>query len=141
MTVTTAVEAFLEDVRAQLPDVRLLTDAGDRESYRLDETAYMTAGLPAAVALPATTADVSGLMRLASEHRVPGVPRGAGTGLSGGAAGIEGAVTVAVTRMDRILEIDADNLCVVTQPGVINAALKAAVAEVGLFYPPDPASL
>ena len=140
MTVTTAVEAFLEDVRAQLPDVRLLTDAGDRESYRLDETAYMTAGLPAAVALPGSTADVSGLLRLASQHRVPVVPRGAGTGLSGGAAGIEGAITIAVTRMDRILEVDADNLCVVTQPGVINAALKAAVAEVGLFYPPDPAS-
>ena len=135
-----AVEAFLDSVRAELSDVRLLTEPGDRESYRLDETAYLTAGLPAAVALPASTAEVSGLLRLASEHRVPVVPRGAGTGLSGGAAGIEGAVTIAVTRMDRILEIDRDNLCVITQPGVINADLKAAVAKDGLFYPPDPAS-
>src|SRR5262245_53423820 len=137
---TTGLDAFLDGVRAELPDVRLLTDPGDREAYRLDETAYLTAGLPAAVALPASTADVSGLLRLATAHRVPVVPRGAGTGLSGGAAGIEGAVTIALTRMDRILEIDTDNLCVVTQPGVINAGLKAEVAKAGLFYPPDPAS-
>src|SRR5438552_7835082 len=90
------VGAFLDAVGAELPDVRLLTDPGDREAYRLDETAYLTAGLPAAVALPASTADVSGLLRLASAHRVPVVPRGAGTGLSGGAAGIEGAVTIAL---------------------------------------------
>jgi glycolate oxidase len=135
-----AIDALLEAIRAELPDVRLLTEEVDREAYRLDETAYLTAGLPGAVALPATTADVSGLLRLASLHRIAVVPRGAGTGLSGGAAGIEGALTIALTRMDRILEIDRDNLCVVTQPGVINAALKAAVAAEGLFYPPDPAS-
>jgi len=140
MVAATAVDAWLEAVRATLPGVRLLTDAADREAYRLDETAYMTAGLPAAVAVPSTTEEVSALLRLATEHRVAVVPRGAGTGLSGGAAGIEGAVTIALTRMDRILEIDTDNLCVVTQPGVINATLKAEVAKAGLFYPPDPAS-
>ncbi|MEZ0240817.1 MAG: FAD-binding oxidoreductase, partial [Chloroflexota bacterium] len=131
-----AIEPLLDAIRTELPGVRLLTEEGDRESYRLDETAYLTAGLPGAVALPSTTAEVSGLLRLASAHGVPVVPRGAGTGLSGGAAGIEGALTVALTRMDRVLEIDRDNLCVVTQPGVVNAALKAAVAEEGLFYPP-----
>ena len=67
-------------------------------------------------------------------------PRGAGTGLSGAAAGIEGALTIAFTRMDRVLEIDPGNLTVTTQPGIINATLKAAVAEQGLFYAPDPAS-
>jgi glycolate dehydrogenase FAD-linked subunit len=71
---------------------------------------------------------------------VPVVPRGAGTGLSGGAAGSEGALTISFMRMDRILEIDPGNLTVTTQPGVINAALKAAVAEHGMFYAPDPAS-
>jgi glycolate dehydrogenase FAD-linked subunit len=135
-----AVDALLADIRVDLPGVGLLTDAADRESYRLDETAYLEAGLPAGVAFPTDTAEVAGLLRLASNHGVPVVPRGAGTGLSGGAAGIEGALTIVLTRMDRILEIDRDNLCVVTQPGVINAALKAAVAAEGLFYPPDPAS-
>ena len=61
-------------------------------------------------------------------------------GSVGGATGIDGALTIAFTAMDRIVEIDAANLCVVTQPGVINARLKAAVAEHGLFYAPDPAS-
>jgi glycolate oxidase len=123
-----------------LPELRLLTDEADRESYRRDETAYLPAGLPGAVALPTETGEVSELVRICAEHDVPIVPRGAGSGLSGGAAGIDGALTVAFTAMDRILEIDAANLCVVTQPGVINAALKAAVAEHGLFYAPDPAS-
>lgn len=135
-----ALDALIADLRAALADVRLLTDATDREAYRLDETAYLAAGLPGAVVFPADTAEVSTILRLASRHRVAVVPRGAGTGLSGGAAGIEGALTLVLTRMNRILEIDPDNLCVVTQPGVINADLKAAVAREGLFYPPDPAS-
>lgn len=135
-----AVDALIAAIGDELPGVRLLTDPLDREAYRLDETAYLTAGLPAAVAFPASTAEVSHLMRLASTHVVPVVPRGAGTGLSGGAAGIDGALTMVLTRLDRILEIDRENHCVVTQPGVINATLKAAVATEGLFYPPDPAS-
>jgi glycolate oxidase len=132
--------ALLAAIRAELPDLRLLTEASDRESYRNDETAYLTAGLPLAVALPETTAEVSTLLRLASDHRVPVVPRGAGSGLSGGAAGIEGGLTVALTRMNRVLEIDRENLVVVTQPGILNIDLKAAVAAEGLFYAPDPAS-
>ena len=133
-------EAFLAAVRNQLPKLRLLTDPVDRESYRRDETAYLATGLPCAVALPTETRQVAELVRLAGEFRVPIVPRGAGTGLSGGAAGIEGALTIAFTAMDAIIEIDRANLVVVTQPGIINAALKAAVAAEGLFYAPDPAS-
>jgi glycolate oxidase len=135
-----SLAALLGEASEAFPGVRLLTDSLDRESYRLDETAYLDAGLPGAVALPSTTDEVSGLLRLASRFGVAVVPRGAGTGLSGGAAGIEGALTMALTRMDRILEIDRANLCVVTQPGVINLDLKAAVAAEGLFYAPDPAS-
>ena len=117
-----------------------MTDASDLEPYRRDETAYLRGGLPVGVAFPASTDDVAALVRLCGEHDVPLVPRGAGTGLSGGAAGIEGALTISFMRMDRILEIDPGNLTVTTQPGVINATLKAAVAEHGLFYAPDPAS-
>jgi glycolate oxidase len=131
---------FLDAVKATLPDMKLLEDEVDRESYRSDETAYLKAGLPLAVALPATTAEVSALVRLAAGHRIPVVPRGAGSGLSGGAAGIEGGLTIAMTRMDAVLEIDHENLVVVTQPGIINAELKKRVAAEGLFYAPDPAS-
>jgi glycolate oxidase len=132
--------AFLDAVRASLPDLRLLTDDIDRESYRRDETAYLEPPLPIAVALPTETAEVAELVRLAAAHRIPVVPRGAGTGLSGGAAGVDGGLTIAFTRMDRVLEIDRANLVVVTQPGVVNADLKKAVAAEGLFYAPDPAS-
>ena len=133
-------EAFLQALRGALPGLRLLTDPADRESYRRDETPYLAAGLPGAVALPTETAEVATLVRLCGEFDLPIVPRGAGSGLSGGATGIEGALTIAMTAMDRIIEIDTANLCVVTQPGIINARLKAAVAEHGLFYAPDPAS-
>jgi glycolate oxidase len=132
--------ALVEAIRAALPDLRLLVDATDREAYRNDETAYLNGGLPLAVALPESTADVSTLVRLAAEHRIPIVPRGAGSGLSGGAAGIDGGLTIAMTRMNRVLEIDRENLVVITQPGILNAELKTAVAAEGLFYAPDPAS-
>ena len=131
---------FLDAVRAALPELRLLEDPLDRESYRSDETAYLRAGLPLAVALPTATSEVATLVRLAAEHRIPIVPRGAGSGLSGGAAGIEGGLTIVLIKMDRILEIDRDNLVVVTQPGILNAELKRQVAAEGLFYAPDPAS-
>jgi glycolate oxidase len=132
--------AFLDAIRSALPAMRLLTDPADRESHRRDETTYLEGGLPGAVALPTTTEEVATLVRLCGTFEVPIVPRGAGSGLSGGAVGIEGGLTIAFTAMDRILEIDDANLVVVTQPGIINARLKAAVAEHGLFYAPDPAS-
>ena len=134
------MSAFLGELRTRLPDLRLLTEETDRESYRRDETAHFEPGLPLAVALPSSTSEVAELMRTATAHRVPVVPRGAGSGLSGGSAGIEGALTIAMTRMNAILEIDRANLVAVVQPGVINADLKAAVAREGLFYAPDPAS-
>jgi glycolate oxidase len=133
-------ERLLAAIRATLPELRLLDDPVDREGYRNDETAYLHAGLPLAVAMPETTAEVATLVRVAAEHRVPIVPRGAGSGLSGGAAGIEGGLTIAMTRMNRVLEIDRANLVVVTQPGILNAELKKQVAAEGLFYAPDPAS-
>jgi glycolate oxidase len=124
---------FLDDIRSRLPELRLLTDPIDRESHRRDETAYLETGLPAAVAVPTTTAEVAELVRICAAHGVPIVPRGAGTGLSGGAAGIDGCLTIVFTRMDRVLEIDRDNLTVTTQPGIVNATLKAAVAAEGLL--------
>ena len=134
------MSAFVDDLRAAAPELRVLTDETDRESYRRDETAHFEPGLPLAVALPVSTDEVARILRTATAHRVPVVPRGAGSGLSGGSAGIEGALTVALTRMNRILEIDRDNRVAVVQPGVINADLKAEVAKHGLFYAPDPAS-
>ena len=132
--------AFLDELRASLPGLRLLVERDETAAFRYDETEYTYPGWPLAVALPTSTAEVSTIVTLAARHGVPIVPRGAGSGLSGGATAIDGALTLVTTKMDRILEIDAANLAAVVQPGVINADLGRAAAEHGLFYAPDPAS-
>jgi glycolate oxidase len=87
-----------------------------------------------------STEEVRQVVRACAEQGVPVVTRGAGTGLSGGANAVDGCVLLDLSRMNRIVEIDTDNLVAVVQPGVVNDDLKAAVAEHGLWYPPDPAS-
>ncbi len=134
------VATLIDELHSALPDMRLLIDVADTESFRFDETAFLHAGLPLAVAFPTSTADVVQIVRLASASGVPIVARGAGTGLSGGAVAVDGALTVAFTKMNAILEIDTANLTATLQPGVINAELNRAANEQGLFYPPDPAS-
>ena len=95
---------------------------------------------PDAVVLPSETADVATLARFCWEHRVPLVPRGAGTGLSGGAIAIEGGVVLSFARMSKILEIDVPNLRAVVQPGLVNLHLSTAAAPHGLYFVPDPSS-
>jgi glycolate oxidase len=140
MAMAPSSDAVLDAIGMALPGARILTDASDVEAFRWDETEYMHPGRPLAVVFPRDTSEVSALVRICAEERIAIVPRGAGSGLSGGAIAVEGAITIVMTQMDRILEIDEDDLLVVTQPGILNAALGRAVAEHGLFYPPDPAS-
>ena len=97
--------------------------------------------IPGLAVSPANTAEVSALLRLAHQYRVPVVPRGAGSNLSGGTIPVEDAMVMVLTRLNRILEIDRKNLTIRVQPGVITGDLHRAVEAVGLFYPPDPASL
>lgn len=95
---------------------------------------------PNGVVFPRSTEDVAGIVRLAREHRVPIVGRGAGTGLSGGALAREGGIVISFARMNRILEIDVKNQRARVQPGVVNADLSLAVAHTGLHFAPDPSS-
>jgi glycolate oxidase subunit GlcD len=97
-------------------------------------------GRPSAVAFPTTTEAVAGIVRGCNEAGVPFVPRGAGTGLSGGATPVEGCVVIECARMSRVLEVDAVNRTATVQPGLVNAHLSAAVAPLGLYYAPDPSS-
>ncbi|MDB5027078.1 MAG: linked oxidase domain protein [Candidatus Eremiobacteraeota bacterium] len=117
----------------------VLTQAEDLIAYGFDGTFYEHA--PPLVVLPATTAQVSAVHRIASERRVPLTPRAMGSGLSGGAVPLGGSIVLGVSRMDRILEIDEIDRVAVVQAGVINARLQAEVEKLGLFYPPDPSSL
>src|SRR3954464_1841003 len=107
---------YLDALRDALPALRMLTDPADTEAYRWDETEYMSPGIPLGVAFPESTDEVATIVRLAAEHRTAIVPRGAGTGLSGGAIAIEGALTLVMTRMNRVLEIDTANQLAVVQP-------------------------
>jgi glycolate oxidase len=117
----------------------VLQDAVSREIYGTDGTKVSA---PAdLVVLPGSTHEVSQLATLCNDARVPIVPRGAGTGYTGGAVPTRGGVVLSFERMNRILEIDTLNLLARVQPNVITGDLQDAVEHVGLFYPPDPASL
>jgi glycolate oxidase len=115
-------------------------EAADRERYGRDETpgAYHP---PDLVVLPRNSEETATLLRLASEHRFPVVPRGAGTGVVGGAIPFGGGVVLSLERMNRIVEIDEGNMMAVVEPAVITGELQREVESRGLFYPPDPASL
>ena len=101
--------------------------------------AAQSPGLPGAVALPTETSQVSELLRLATEFRVPVVPRGAGSGLSGGALALDGGIVLSTERM-RAIEIDTASRVAVVEPGALNVEVKREVAAEGLWYPPDPSS-
>jgi glycolate oxidase len=118
---------------------RLQTSFESRTCYAFDATRRKF--FPDAVAFPIDAEEVRQIVLLANRYRFPVVPRGAGSGLSGGALPVHGGVVVSTERMDRILAIDGENLYAVVQPGVVTETLKEAVRQVGLFYPPDPASL
>src|SRR5947199_4598258 len=95
---------------------------------------------PDIVVLPASTEDVAAIVKIAAHHNIPVVPRGAGTGLSGGAIPIYGGIVIVFTRMNRILEVDYDNLRAVVQPGLVNLYLTNALNPQGFYYVPDPSS-
>jgi len=110
-----------------------------RRCYSYDATRLESA--PDVVVWPETTGQVASILGLANEYRIPVFPRGAGSGFTGGSIPTTGGIALCLTKMNRILGIDAANLVATVEPGVINADLRRAVEKKGLFYPPDPASL
>jgi glycolate oxidase len=131
--------SLLEEVLAAVPETWAFNpDAHQR--YVRDRSMWGKAGNPLAIARPTSTAEVEALVRWARSRQVALVPRGAGSGVSGGANALAGCVVVSFELMNRILEIDAPAMRAVVQPGVMNGELKTAAREVGLWYPPDPAS-
>ncbi|CAL9447749.1 putative FAD-linked oxidoreductase [Streptomyces sp. enrichment culture] len=125
---------------AGLPAEALVTDPDVTSSYATDMAAFCPAGTPAALVLPRTAEQVQHVMRTATALRVPVVPQGARTGLSGGANATDGCILLSLVKMDRILEVNTVDRTAVVEPGVVNAVLSRAVAEKGLAYPPDPSS-
>ncbi|MBM7509913.1 glycolate oxidase [Nocardioides salarius] len=127
------------------PDL-VTTDPEVVASFARDEAALGVQGGaggagPLAVVSPRSTADVAAVLAIAHEHRVPVVVRGAGSGLSGAAAAPDGSVVLSTRRLARVLEVDPVERLAVVQPGVVTGDLRAAAADAGLFYPPDPGSV
>ncbi|MEE4193722.1 MAG: FAD-linked oxidase C-terminal domain-containing protein [Anaerolineae bacterium] len=120
----------------------IVDDVEKLEVYASDEISDKRyAHRPEAVVKPRTTAEVSAVMRLANEHRIPVTPRGAGTGIAGGAVPMYGGIVLSLERMNRILEVDVENMVVVVEPGVVTNEINVAAGEFGLFYAGYPMSL
>jgi glycolate oxidase len=133
------IEQAAAALRQALAPDRVLTSPEDMLVYSYDGT--WVVGRPEIVVTPLDTQEVAKVVRIAGDEGIPIVPRGAASGLAGGAVPLFGGIVVNLTRMNRILDIDKVNMTVITQPGVVTATLQAAVEREGLFYPPDPASL
>ena len=131
-------EGFVGSLQVLLGD-RVLAAPQNLDAYAADALGIGT--LPDLVVLPTSTNEISSIARLCHEHRVPLVVRGAGTGYTGGAVPTHGGVVLSMERLNRILEIDEVNLLAIVEPNVITGDLQRAVEALGLFYPPDPASL
>ena len=128
----------VEELRRIVGRESVIDSANDLRIFERD--ASIEGALPDAVVLPATTEQVADVIRVAAKHRIPVVPRGAGTGLSGGAVTIRGGIALQVTRMRRILALDPVAQTALVEPGVVNLELSLVAAAHGLFYAPDPAS-
>lgn len=131
---------LVAELCAVVPADRVLDDPDVIEGYLQDHAEWAEYAQAAAVVRPRDTEDVQAIVRLAAEHRVPVVPRGAGTGLSGGANAIEGCIVLSFEAMNEVLEINQAERLAVVRPGVVNDDLRALCAAQDLWYPPDPAS-
>jgi glycolate oxidase len=134
-----AATAIVPELEAVVGRDYVRTDDESRTKYGTD--ALKRGRAADAVVMPATTAEVAGVVRVCAAHRVPIIPRGGGTGYTGGSVPTSGGVVISLERMNRILEIDEGNLLAIVEPNVVTGDLQDAVEKVGLFYPPDPASL
>jgi len=130
--------SLLRDLNSLLGPGNVLHQKEDLVLYEYDGS--VEKGRPDVVVFPHTTEEVSRIVKLAAEHQVPIVGRGAGTGLSGGALARGGGVMIVFARMNRILEIDVENQRAVVQPGVVNLDITRAVEKAGLYFAPDPSS-
>ena len=129
----------LEELRAALPEGVVVTDADTVQKYRHDWSRDPYAGTPVAVVRAENAAQVQTAVRWAASHRVPVVPRGAGSGLSGGSSAVDDGIVLSLERMTAV-EIDPLSQVAVVEPGAFNQDVKAAAAQEGLWYPPDPSS-
>ena len=134
-----SVTEYIEKLENAIGTEKVLSSPVDLIAYSFDGT--FEQHIPDVAVLPETNEEVSAVVRIASQYDVPVVPRGMSSGLAGGSIPIRGGIVLALIRMNRILEIDEENMTATVQAGVVTANLQAEVEKLGLFYPPDPASV
>jgi glycolate oxidase len=134
-----AVSSIVDQFVESLPPGRVVIDPDSMDAYRWDRALDPNAGVPLAVVRAESTAEVQAAMRFAAEHGIAVIPRGAGSGLSGGSSAQDGCLVISLERM-RQVTIDPVTRVAVAQPGAFNGEVKAAAREHGLWYPPDPSS-
>ncbi len=133
-------EGFLKELYERLPSSAIISDSDILAPYQKDHTSGIE-GSALLVIRATSTEEVSAVLSLCHSYRVPVTPRGAGTGVTGGAVPLSGGIVLSLEKMNRIIEIDRENSVAIVEPGVITAMLQNAAMEEGLLYPPDPASL
>lgn len=131
-------ERTVQRLKAIVGSQNVFTALADRITHSYDATQKQH--LPEVVIYPGTTAEVSQVMKLADRERIAVLPRGAGSGFTGGSLPVQGGIVLVLTRMDTIIDIDVENLIAEVEPGVVTGELQRQVERLGLFYPPDPAS-
>ncbi|MBW2328687.1 MAG: FAD-binding oxidoreductase, partial [Deltaproteobacteria bacterium] len=132
-------QEILKKLRACVGKEYLLTAPEELACYSFDGTGQSF--MPDAVVLPDSAEQIAALLTLANQYRFPVIPRGAGSGMTGGALPVKGGLVIGLSRMNRIIEIDGNNMIAVVEPGVITGELQTELKKKRLMYPPDPASL
>ena len=135
---STIDETLIQRLRDIVGDEYVIWGSDDLILYEYDGSIDRSS--PGAVVLPGNADELSECVRAAYEHEVKIVPRGAGTGLSGGAVPLHDSVVLPVTRLNRVLDVDVENRVAIVEPGLVNIELSNAVAQYGLYYAPDPSS-
>ncbi|MDH4319085.1 MAG: FAD-binding oxidoreductase, partial [Desulfobulbaceae bacterium] len=132
-------DEILNHIKKIVGSENLLTSREELFCHSMD--AGSASALPAGIALPQNTEQIQRILELANNYNYPITPRGAGSGMTGGCVPLEGGLVLSLVKMNRILEIDAENLTCIVEPGVITGDLQDELRKQGLMYPPDPASL
>jgi len=140
MPVNSIIQKALNQLEQALGSGKVVNDEFILQRYARDETSNLSCA-PDIVVRAENTEDVSRVLRICNDLKMPVTPRGAGTGVTGGAVPVQGGVVLSLEKMNRILEIDRENMMAVVEPGVITHDLQQAAVSRGLMYPPDPASL
>ena len=133
-------QKFITSLLRLLGEDSVITDAERLETYSKDETPELSA-LPDVVAIPKNNNEIEKIVQLCYQYCIPITPRGAGTGVVGGAIPVAGGLVISLEKLNNLIEIDRENLVAIVQPGMITGNLQKAVEAEGLYYPPDPASV